>query len=263
MSAAALVGDPEDRGDQASTARSPVRYHSFLGKEYGLGELLRPRQVTDRTIVAPDRRTDLPVDLLDEMFSGAGAQHQASSSINQVFVSTAGGVWAQRLRRLVAGVVATHGSSTAGAIDEVPWLADTFEDLQTADTVTAVVVALRRRYLTRTADRIEELVEVNRAEPGQPEIDLDTLKRAVTVMLEHPDWGEPEITLRGDQYPHLAWTLKEDGQVAISFMPDGLVALSALSAPTTVPKYLNIGGRHEQEAGIKSLSWFTDRIVPR
>ena len=82
-------------------------------------------------------------------------------------------------------------------------------------------------------------------------------------MLEHPQWGEPEITLRDDRYLHLAWSLQGDGRVAISFLPEGQVRFSAISAPATTPGFLNIGGRHLQPPAIDSLRWFTARIVRR
>ena len=137
------------------------------------------------------------------------------------------------------------------------------DDLQSAGTVTAVVAALRRRSLDRIADRIEDLAAPDHDERDQPEIDLDSLKRAAVVLLEHPQWGEPEITLRDDRYLHLAWALQDDGRVAISFLPKGHVRFSALSAPVTTPGFLNIGGRHLQQPAIDSLRWFTARIVSR
>ena len=137
------------------------------------------------------------------------------------------------------------------------------EALQSADSLATVVAALRRRSLDRTADRVVELTAPDHDEPGQPEIDLDSLKRAAVVMLEHPQWGEPEITLRDDRYLHLAWALQNGGRVAISFLPKGHVRFSALSAPVTTPGFLNIGGRHLQQPAIDGLRWFTDRIAPR
>ena len=142
-----------------------------------------------------------------------------------------------------------------GAVAAPP-IARSVDDLQSAGTVTAVVTALRRRSLDRIADRIKELGAPDHDEPDQPEIDLDSLKRAVAVVLEHPQWGEPEITLRDGRYLHLAWALKDDGRVAISFMPQDRVRFSALSAPTTVPGFLNVGGRHLQQPAIDILSWF-------
>ena len=143
----------------------------------------------------------------------------------------------------------------SGAV-EATTIAGSIDDLQSAGTVTAVVAALRRRSRDRIAGRIEELTASDHDEPVQPEIDLDSLKRAVAVVLEHPQWGEPEITLRDDRYLHLAWALKDDGRVAISFLPQNRVRFSALSAPTSVPGFLNIGGRHLQQPAIGILSWF-------
>jgi hypothetical protein len=142
-----------------------------------------------------------------------------------------------------------------GAVAAPP-IAGSVDDLQSAGTVTAVVTALRRRSLDRIADRIKELAAPDHDEPDPPEIDLDSLKRAVAVVLEHRQWGEPEITLRDDRYLHLAWALKDDGRVAISFIPQGRVRFSVLSAPTTVPGFLNVGGRHLQQPAIGILDWF-------
>ena len=141
----------------------------------------------------------------------------------------------------------------SGAV-EATTIAGSIDDLQSAATVTAVVAALRRRSRNRIAGRIEELAASDHDEPVQ--LDLDSLKRAVAVVLEHPQWGEPEITLRDDRYLHLAWALKDDGRVAISFLPQNRVRFSALSAPTSVPGFLNIGGRHLQQPAIGILSWF-------
>lgn len=139
---------------------------------------------------------------------------------------------------------------------EATTIAGSIDDLQSAGTVTAVVAALRRRSLDGIADRIEELAASDHDEPDQHEIDLDSLRRAAVVMLEHRQWGEPDITLRDDRYLHLAWALKGDGRVAISFIPQGRVRFSVLSAPTTVPGFLNVGGRHLQQPAIGILDWF-------
>ena len=149
---------------------------------------------------------------------------------------------------------AERGATVTGL--RVAAIAGSTDDLRSADTVAAVVAALRRRSRNRIAGRIEELAASDHDEPVQPEIDLDSLKRAVAVVLEHPRWGEPEITLRDDRYLHLAWALKGDGRVAISFLPQDRVRFSALSAPTSVPGFLNIGGRHRQRPAIGILSWF-------
>ena len=47
------------------------------------------------------------------------------------------------------------------------------QDLQSADTIAAVVASLRRRSLDRTADRVAELAASDHDEPGQPEIAPD------------------------------------------------------------------------------------------
>ena len=137
------------------------------------------------------------------------------------------------------------------------------EEVRTALTSPAIANVLERYRLSRSAQRIIDLADLGAEDPDESEIDLDSLKRAVVTVLEHPHWGEPSITLRGAGLVSMEWQTRGGGTVSISFLPGNRVSYSALSAPATTPDFLNIGGRHLQEEGIGNLRWFTDRIVPR
>ena len=140
---------------------------------------------------------------------------------------------------------------------------DAVEEVRTAPTAVAVAEILERHGLPRSAKRITYLAELAGEDPDESEIDLDSLKRAVVTVLEHPKWGEPSITLRGAGLVSMEWQTRGGGTVSISFLPGDRVSYSALSAPATTPDFLNIGGRHLQEEAIGNLRWFTDRIVRR
>ena len=137
------------------------------------------------------------------------------------------------------------------------------EEVRTALTSAAIADVLERYGLSRSAQRIIDLADLGAEDPDESEIDLDSLKRAVVTVLEHPHWGEPSITLRGAGLVSMEWQTRGGGTVSISFLPGDRVSYAALSAPATTPDFLNIGGRHLQEEGIGNLRWFTDRIVPR
>ncbi len=137
------------------------------------------------------------------------------------------------------------------------------EEVRTALTAAAVAAVLESYGFSRSARRIIDLADLGAQDPDESEIDLDSLKRAVVTVLEHPQWGEPSITLRGAGLVSMEWQTRGGGTVSISFLPGDRVSYSALSAPATTPDFLNIGGRHLQEEGIGNLRWFTDRIVPR
>ena len=137
------------------------------------------------------------------------------------------------------------------------------EEVRTALTAAAVAAVLDSYGFSGSARRIIDLAELGAQDPDESEIDLDSLKRAVVTVLEHPQWGEPSITLRGAGLVSMEWQTRDGGTVSISFLPGDRVSYSALSAPATTPDFLNIGGRHLQEEGIGNLRWFTDRIVPR
>jgi hypothetical protein len=137
------------------------------------------------------------------------------------------------------------------------------EEVRTALTSAAIANVLERYGLSRSARRIIDLADLGAQDPDESEIDLDSLKRAVVTVLEHPHWGEPSITLRGAGLVSMEWQTRGGGTVSISFLPGNRVSYSALSAPATTADFLNIGGRHLQEEGIGNLRWFTDRIVPR
>jgi hypothetical protein len=136
------------------------------------------------------------------------------------------------------------------------------EEVRTALTAAAVAAVLDSYGFSGSARRIIDLAELVAEDPDESEIDLDSLKRAVVTVLEHPQWGEPSITLRAGLVS-MEWQTRGGGTVSISFLPGDRVSYSALSAPATTPDFLNIGGRHLQEEGIGNLRWFTDRIVPR
>ena len=137
------------------------------------------------------------------------------------------------------------------------------EKVRTALTAADVTAVLDSHGFSGSARRIIDLGELVAQDPDESEIDLDSLKRAVVTVLEHPQWGEPGITLRGLGLVSMEWQTRGGGTVSISFLPGNLVSYSARSAPATTPDFLNIGGRHLQEEGIGNLRWFTDRIVPR
>ena len=137
------------------------------------------------------------------------------------------------------------------------------EKVRTALTSAAIADVLDRYELSRSAQRIIDLADLGAEDPNESDVDLDSLKRAVVTVLEHPHWGEPSITLRGTGLVSMEWQTRGGGTVSISFLPGDRVSYSALSAPATTPDFLNIGGRHLQEEGIGNLRWFTDRIVPR
>ena len=145
-----------------------------------------------------------------------------------------------------------EGHSTAAA-----------EEVRAALTSVAVAEVLERHGLPRSARQITDLADLVGEDPDESEINLDSLKRAVVTVLEHPQWGEPSITLRGAGLVSMEWQTHGGGTVSISFLPGDRVSYSALSAPATTPDFLNIGGRHLQEEAIGNLRWFTDRIVPR
>ena len=136
------------------------------------------------------------------------------------------------------------------------------EKVRTALTAAAVAAVLESYGFSCSTRRIIDLAELVAEDPDESEIDLDSLKRAVVTVLEHPQWGEPSITLRAGLVS-MEWQTRGGGTVSISFLPGDLVSYSALSAPATTPDFLNIGGRHLQEEGIGNLRWFTDRIVRR
>ena len=137
------------------------------------------------------------------------------------------------------------------------------KEVRAALTAPAVAAVLESYGFSRSARRIIDLADLGVQDPDESEIDLDSLKRAVVTVLEHPQWGEPSITLRGAGLVSMEWQTRGGGTVSISFLPGNRVSYSALSAPATTPDFLNIGGRHLQEEGIGNLRWFTDRIVPR
>ena len=166
-----------------------------------------------------------------------------------------------RINAAVEGLLSKIGESLGDLQQGVS--VEAAEAVRTAPTSAAIADALERHGLTRSARRLTDLAALGGEDPDEPEIDLDSLRRAVVTLLEHLHWGEPSITLRGAGLVSMEWQTRGGGTVSMSFLPRGRVSYSALSAPATTPDFLNIGGRHLQEEAIGNLRWFTDRIVPR
>ena len=166
-----------------------------------------------------------------------------------------------RINAVVKGLFSKTPESLSSDLPGVS--TEAVDEVRAALTAPAVAAVLQSYGFSRSARRIIDLADLGVHDPDESEIDLDSLKRAVVTVLEHPQWGEPSITLRGAGLVSMEWQTRGGGTVSISFLPGNRVSYSALSAPATTPDFLNIGGRHLQKEGIGNLRWFTDRIVPR
>ena len=135
-----------------------------------------------------------------------------------------------------------------------------------ADAATPEDIAsvLRQRGMVRSAGRIVSLSELHGMDPDEPEVDLVSLRRLATAMVENSAWGEPRLTLNDEGCLHAEWSTAEDGRIAMTFLPSDLVDFAAISAPVkSGADVKRIGGRHIGVEAINAVRWFAARIAPR
>ena len=133
-----------------------------------------------------------------------------------------------------------------------------------ATTPKGIASALQQRGMERSAGRILALSEFHGTDPEEPEVNLKSLRRLATAMIENPAWGEPRLTLNDEGYMHAEWSTVENGRVAMTFLPSDLVDFAAISAPVkSGADVKRIGGRHIGVEAINAVRWFAARIAPR
>ena len=153
-------------------------------------------------------------------------------------------------------------SSIADWVDRYHGNTNTKKKLVSATGIAEIVFALGELGMPRTAKRVDYLARLH--DDGEPEIDLDSLRRLVNIMIDNPKWGEPALTLSDEGCMHAEWGTKGGGRVSMTFLPSHHMDYAAISAPATSPEdVLNIGGHHIEQEAVANLRWFTDRIVAR
>ena len=147
---------------------------------------------------------------------------------------------------------------------QFPETDDSDSKIAAATTPDDIVSVLEERGIVRAARRIVALSELHETDPDEPEVDLESLKRLAAAMVENPAWGEPRLTLNDEGYVHAEWSTRENGRIAMTFLPSDLVDFAAISAPVTSgAEILRIGGRHIGVEAINAVRWFAARIALR
>ena len=105
------------------------------------------------------------------------------------------------------------------------------DTVRTALTPAAIAKVLDQISLSRSAQRIFDLTKLHAEDQREPGADLESLKRAIVTVLEHPEWGEPSITLTEAGLVSSEWRTRGDGAISITFLPGDRIAYAAISAP--------------------------------
>ena len=125
-----------------------------------------------------------------------------------------------------------------------------------------IIETLRSRDLNVVADQVVELSGFHEADPGDPDVNVRSLREMTLALVEHENLRSPELTLSEDGFLHAEWPLPDHGRIAATFLPTGRVKFGAISAGALSDKeMLRVGGMLTTDAALDALRWFTRRIA--
>ena len=97
-----------------------------------------------------------------------------------------------------------------------------------------IVMSLRAAHREDAADRIAELVGLIYEDPDEPRIVVESLRHFAAFLIAHPQLETPVVGVDPRGQVQAEWAVLERGLVVMSFRPDGLVRIVAISGPATL-----------------------------
>ena len=131
-------------------------------------------------------------------------------------------------------------------------------------TVDDAVSVLKQNELTKVANRIAYLSGLHADDPTEPDINLDSLKHLVDVIVNNQILNDPRLTLTDDSHMHAEWPTRQGGRIVMTLLPSGLADYAAISEKATPGSEIKrVNGRHFLAEAIEAISWFASNIVRR
>ncbi len=136
--------------------------------------------------------------------------------------------------------------------------------IEAADTHEQIIEALRESGLTAIAVRLAYLKSLDYDDPEEQPMDLESLRGAASLLVEHPEWPKPGIGLGLDGLVGIEWDIAPTGLLAMLFKPSGLISFAATSGPRALgPDRPSVSGAGAADDAVAALASFTGHLRTR
>ena len=136
--------------------------------------------------------------------------------------------------------------------------------IEAADTHERIIEALRECGLTAIAVRLAYLKSPDHDDPEEQPMDLESLRGAASLLVEHPEWPKPGIGVGPDGLVGIEWDIDPTGLLAMLFQPSGLISFAATSGPRALgPDRPSVSGTGAADDAVAALASFTGHLRTR
>ena len=124
-----------------------------------------------------------------------------------------------------------------------------------------VINAIRSCGLSQVADRLNYLCNLPVDEQHEAPIQIESLYLFAHFVMERLWLPYPQITVSPDGYINTEWTIEKHGDLAMEFMPSGVIRFSILyRSLNATPKFIN--GVQDVDEVIRIIKPFIDQLIP-
>ncbi len=136
--------------------------------------------------------------------------------------------------------------------------------IEAAETHEQIIDALRECGLTAIAVRLAYLKSLDYDDPEEQSMDLESLRGASSLLVEHPEWPKPGIGVGPDGLVGIEWDVAPTGLLAMLFKPSGLISFAATSGPRALgPDRPSVSGTGAADDAVAALASFTRHLRTR
>ena len=136
--------------------------------------------------------------------------------------------------------------------------------IEAAETHEQIIEALRECGLTAIAVRLAYLKSLDYDDPEEESMDLESLRGASSLLVEHPEWPKPGIGVGPDGLVGIEWDVAPTGLLAMLFKPSGLISFAATSGPRALgPDRPSVSGTGAADDAVAALASFTRHLRTR
>ena len=126
----------------------------------------------------------------------------------------------------------------------------------------AVIDAIQSCGLKQVADRLDYLCSLPVDEQHEAPIQIESLYLFAHFVMERLWLPYPQVTVSPDGYINTEWTIEKYGDLAIEFMPSGVIRFSILyRSLNATPKFVN--GVQDVDEVIRIIKPFIDQLMSR
>ena len=136
--------------------------------------------------------------------------------------------------------------------------------IEAAGTHEQIIEALRECGLTAVGVRLADLKSLDHDDPEEEPMDLESLRGAAALLVEHPEWPKPGIGVGPDGLVGIEWDIAPTGLLAMLFKPSGLISFAATSGPrASGPDRPSVSGTGAADDALAALASFTGHLRTR